>query len=71
VDESLLNQFVSYAQKNFKIQSSKGGLTQSKRLIALSLKAEIARQIWTEEGFYRIINREDKEVKEALKLFLK
>jgi carboxyl-terminal processing protease len=71
VDESLLNQFVSYAQKNFKIQSSKVGLTQSKRLIALSLKAEIARQIWTEDGFYRIINREDKEVKEALKLFLK
>ena len=71
VDEALLIQFISYAQKYFHIQSNKAGLKQSKRLIALSLKAEIARQIWTEEGFYRIINQEDKEVKVALKKFLK
>ena len=30
-------------------------------------KSEIARQIWIEEGYYRIVNSEDKEISAALK----
>jgi hypothetical protein len=36
-------------------------------LISKLLKAEIGRQIWTEEGFYRVINPLDNEFNEALK----
>ena len=39
----------------------------SKKNIAKILKAEIARQIWTEEGFYRTINPLDNELNTALK----
>ena len=39
----------------------------AKKKIAKLLKAEIARQIWTEEGFYRIINPLDNELNAALK----
>ena len=39
----------------------------SKKNIAKLLKAEIARQIWTEEGFYRTINPLDNELNTALK----
>jgi hypothetical protein len=39
----------------------------SRNNIAKILKAEIARQIWTEEGFYRTINPLDKELNAALK----
>ena len=39
----------------------------AKKNIAKLLKAEIARQIWTEEGFYRTINPLDNELNAALK----
>ena len=38
----------------------------SQKLIAENIKAEIARQLWTEEGLYMVLNTQDQEVKAAI-----
>ena len=67
VSEAILNQFVQFAQKEIKIAKDKEGLAHSKTLIVKTLKAEIARQLWLEDGYYRITNKTDNEVQRALK----
>jgi len=59
-------QFLKYAQKEFKIAIDQKGLRMSKSMIKLFLKAEIARQIWVEDGYYTVVSQDDKEVKVAL-----
>lgn len=67
VSNELINQFVRFAEKEIKIKQDKAGLGHSKNLIAKTLKAEIARQLWLEDGYFRIINQSDNEVQKALK----
>ena len=67
VTPAILNSFVAFAEKEMKVKKSSSGLAQSKKLIERTLKAEIARQIWLEEGYYHIVNSTDKEVQRALK----
>ncbi|MES2587840.1 MAG: S41 family peptidase [Bacteroidota bacterium] len=67
VDEALLQNFVKYADKNFKISLNSDGLKTSKDLIKQTIKAEIARQLWTEQGYYSIVSSYDKEILRALK----
>ena len=67
VDDAILKSFCSFSSKNFKVSFVENEFKQSKKLISKLLKAEIGRQIWTEEGFYRVINPLDNELKEALK----
>lgn len=66
VTEEILNQFVRFAEKELKVKKDSASLTISKKLIERTLKAEIARQIWLEDGYYRIVNQTDKEVQRAL-----
>jgi carboxyl-terminal processing protease len=67
VDDKLLRDFVNYAQKYHNVKVDEKGLSISKTLLKQTLKAEIARQLWTEDGFYSVINQYDKEVQRALK----
>jgi carboxyl-terminal processing protease len=67
VDDAILKSFCAFSSKNFKVSYVDNEFKKSKQLISKLLKAEIARQIWTEEGFYRVINPEDNEFKEAIK----
>lgn len=69
VSEELLKRFVSFAQKDFHVQKDPLGLAVSKELIKHMLKAEIASQGWTEEGYYRVLNPFDKELKKAISSF--
>lgn len=66
VTEEILNQFVRFAEKELKVKKDSASLKISKKLIERTLKAEIARQIWLEDGYYRIVNQTDKEVQRAL-----
>lgn len=66
VTEDILNQFVRFAEKELKVKKDPTALKISKKLIERTLKAEIARQIWLEDGYYRIVNQTDKEVQRAL-----
>ena len=45
--------------------ANKREFQRSKRFISNNLKAEIARQIWAEDGYFRIINTIDKEMLKA------
>ena len=70
ISKVVLNQFFEYAERNFHIKKTPLSNPRSKELISLTLKAEIARQLWEEDGFYRILNNYDNEVKKAVS-FLK
>jgi carboxyl-terminal processing protease len=67
IDEKLLRDFVNYAQKYHNVKVDEKGLSISKTLLKQTLKAEIARQLWTEDGYYSVINQYDKEVQRALR----
>ncbi len=67
VSNQMVDEFVKYAAKNYGVKIDQRGLSVSKERIRLYLKAEIARQIWTETGYFIVINQADKEVKEARK----
>lgn len=69
VSEELLKRFVAFAQKDFHVQKDPLGLAVSKELIKHMLKAEIASQNWTEEGYYRVLNPFDKELIKAISSF--
>lgn len=69
VTDALVADFIKFSEKEFKVRSNAQDLKTSKDLIKLLLKAEIARQIWTENGFYTVMSTADKEVLKALKLF--
>lgn len=66
VTDALLNEFVAYANKEYKISLNKQGFAASKTHIKHNIKAEIARQLWTEQGFYTLIAKDDKEILKAL-----
>lgn len=71
VSDALLNQFLNYASKNQKIKRDEMDFRISKELIRQTLKAEIARQIWTEDGYFVVQIHFDKEVQKALKVLRK
>ncbi len=69
VSDVLIKEFTNYGLKNYKIDFNSRDFNRSKTLMKEILKAEIARQIWTEDGYFQVINESDKEVIQALKLF--
>ncbi len=68
VTNDLIERFVSFAKSEYKIPVNRGELAHSKSLIEETLKGEIARQIWVEQGYYQVINSDSPEVLEALKI---
>ena len=65
-DDALIKDFVDYAARNG-ITPRWYYINQSHNLIAINLKALIARDIFGNKAFYPILNREDKTVLAALK----
>jgi len=67
VDDKLSLALTAFAKKYYKIEFEETEFKHSKSLISKLLKAEIARQIWTEIGFYTVFNPMDNEFLTALK----
>jgi len=67
IDESLFITFINVA-KNKGVLGSKSEIQNSKEWICIRLKALIARQKWNEEGFYRVVHKEDEAMKKAIEL---
>ena len=67
VSDALLQRFVQFSEEELKIKPDQGAIKRGKALIVQTMKAEIARQIWLEDGYYRIMNATDKEVQRALR----
>lgn len=67
VTDAILKDFTKYAEKNYKILFNAAGFKTSKEVIRYNIKAEIARQLWTEQGYFSIIAQFDKEIVRAVK----
>jgi carboxyl-terminal processing protease len=66
----LLPKLVEYAEREFKINPMNiSELNSSSERILRRLKSEIARQFYNEDGFYKVYNRDDADVKTALQSF--
>ncbi len=66
VSNDMIKKFFLYAERDFAIPYAKNDASASQAQIAKALKAEIARQIWLEDGYYFIANQTDKEVQKVL-----
>lgn len=70
VSNELLDRFVYYAQDNNDVPLIERDYKTSYELIRRALKAEIARQLFLEQGYFTITTKYDTDVQKALK-FLK
>jgi len=69
VTDQLLSKFTSFAEKEFDVRLQRSEFLHSKENIRHLLKAEIARHLYLENGYYRVMNLYDSEVQRALKSF--
>ncbi|MDO7610604.1 MAG: S41 family peptidase, partial [Crocinitomicaceae bacterium] len=66
IDGSLINELVEYADAELNIHAySKDDIQYCERRLGIQLKAEIARQIWQENGFFSVYNEFDSEFQSA------
>ncbi len=66
--EAVINQLAAYAAQELGLSINQRELTKSKSLIKTALKAEIARQLFIEEGYFFVIASKDREMQKALQL---
>ena len=64
---NLLPKLIEYAAREFNIEAN--NIERSSMRILRRLKSEIARQFWAEDGFYKIYNRFDMDVKGGIQSF--
>jgi carboxyl-terminal processing protease len=69
VNEQLLNKFTLFAAKEFKVRFQRNEFLHSKENIKRLLKAEIARHLYLENGYYQVVNTHDTDIQRALKSF--
>jgi carboxyl-terminal processing protease len=69
VTDQLLNKFTSFATKEFDVRLQRNEFLHSKENIKQLLKAEIARHLFLENGYYQVMNNHDQDVQRALKSF--
>jgi carboxyl-terminal processing protease len=65
--EDLLNKFIIFAEKNG-VKPDKFGIKESGETLEIQIKALIARNIYDNDGFYKVIKDIDKTLLEALRL---
>jgi len=67
VTDNILNQFVVFAEEESKVEKNAKDLAISKKLIKETIKGEIARQLWVEQGYYQVRVKDDVDVQEAIR----
>jgi carboxyl-terminal processing protease len=67
ITPAILNDFISYAEKNG-VKRKDQQIKQSENIIKNQLKALIGRTIWNNEGFYRVIQTQDNILKKAIEI---
>jgi carboxyl-terminal processing protease len=68
VTDAMLSQVVEMG-KRAKVDPRPAELQAKKKIFQIYLKAEIARRIWKNEGFFPIINEDNEILQQAVKLF--
>ncbi len=64
---NLLPKLIKYAAHHFNIETD--NIARSSGRILRRLKSEIARQFWNDDGFYKIYNRFDRDIKVSIQSF--
>lgn len=70
VDNKLFDEFITYAEKN-KVKKNVKDIKRSEQLIKYQLKSQIARNIWSNDGYYIVIQHVDDIFKKAMELLNK
>lgn len=68
ITDDMLNQLVSVGERN-KVVPDYKDLARHKRIFQVNVKAQIARRIWSNKGFYPIFNETNEALQQAVKLF--
>jgi carboxyl-terminal processing protease len=69
VSNKMIDNLVLMAEKDLKIKRNDAQIKHSRKLIERYLKAEFARHIWVEQGFFRVLAQNDSDIKRALQYF--
>ena len=64
----MLNQLVATGERN-KVKAEGKDLNRNKKIFQIHVKAQIARRIWRNDGFYPIYNETNEVLQQAIKLF--
>lgn len=67
VSENLFRKFIDYADLKLGVPIDEDGINRSKRIIKNRIKAEIARHLFHENGYYKVYLKDDLDVQMALK----
>jgi carboxyl-terminal processing protease len=68
VSDEMLNELVQVGVRN-KARPDYAELRKKKRLFQIHLKAQIAKGVWKNDGYYPIFNETNEILQQALKLF--
>ncbi len=68
VSDQMLNDLVSVGERNG-VKPDRKELRQRKKLFQIHIKAQVARKIWNNEGFYPVMNETNEILLQAIKLF--
>lgn len=68
VTDQMLSDLVKVGERN-KVRADKREMTKKKQLFRIHVKAQIARKLWGNEGYYPVINETNEIFLNALKLF--
>jgi carboxyl-terminal processing protease len=69
ISDRLLNDFIKYAEKTLKVEIDNKGLIRSRQVIKNRIKAEIARHLFEDNGYYKIYLKDDLDVENAIQSF--
>jgi carboxyl-terminal processing protease len=68
VSDKMLDQLVSVGERN-KVKADKRELSKKKKLFQVHIKAQIARKLWNNDGFFPVMNETNEAFLQSLKLF--
>ncbi|MBL4706245.1 MAG: peptidase S41, partial [Flavobacteriales bacterium] len=66
ISESMYQEFVEFAEKQHKVVADPYGIVASADRIKTRLKAQIAQNLWEENGWFTVFIKKDQEVKKAI-----
>ncbi len=68
VTDTMLDDLVAIGKRN-KVQPDDKDFTKNKKVFQVHVKAQIARKIWNNNGFYPIFNETNEILQQAIKMF--
>lgn len=66
--DDMIEKLARYAAQELGISINRNELNKSRELIRIALKAEIARQLFIEDGYFLVISSRDRELQKALQV---